>query len=314
MHLLQSCRLKTILCLGCFFPMLLLSAHVVAGEADTNAVPLPKELISPHTVWGEERNGIRAGVDWEVSGGMNVQVVVLTFKTNAAWHYVAPHGKKFMTFELRDARGVLLAPLKGKQLDGELPQRILAKDLPLRRAVGHHGSSLEDWLLLAAGSPCAFRDVVIQDVYRIEQEGDYTLMVCVAIYEFAPDEESVSRIDLPPVKTKIHLRESIPRAGTSFGLVTGYVAGAALCITGVVWLLAHRRKHNAGHVSLRIAFSHGQLAGPSFKCHSVPTIDTSSGNCFLFAVVRPLPEQPSRQSCAAFLCANRENICSLARS
>jgi len=271
MRMLQSCRLKTPLCLGCYFTVILLSAHIAGAERNTNAVPLPPGLISPHTAWGEETNGVRAGVDWELSGGMNVQVVLLTFKTNAAWHYVAPPGKKFLIFELRDARGVRLAPLKGKKLDGELPQRILTKDLPYRPASGaHHRSTIDNRVLIAAGSPWAFRDIVIQDVYRIEQEGDYTLTVCVAIYQFTPDEQSVSRMDLPPITAKLRLRKSIPPEGTASRLVTTYAIGIALCVAGVVWLVAERRRYNKGQAGQRTA--NAMPANPAnslFAKHSV---------------------------------------------
>jgi hypothetical protein len=207
MHIIQSSRLKTSFCLSCYSATLLLSAQMAAAQADTNAAPLPKELLSPQMAWGEETNGIRAGVDWGLSDKMSVRVVVLSFKTNETWLYVAPPGKEFRTFELRDARGVLLAPLNGKKLDGELPQQILAKNLPYRPASGiHHRKTLDNWLLIGYGQPVIFRDVDLQDVYQIAQEGDYTLTVCVAIYRFAPDQQSVLRIDLPPVTMKIHLK------------------------------------------------------------------------------------------------------------
>jgi hypothetical protein len=234
--------------------MLLLSGKMAAAQGDTNALPLPKELLSSHMAWGEETNGVCAGIDWELSDKMNVRVVVLTFKTNVAWNYVAPPGKKFMAFELWDARGVLLTPLGGKKLDGELPQRILTKDLPYRPASGiHHRRTVDNRLLIGYGQPVIFRDVGIQDVYRIAQEGDYTLTVSVAIYKFAPDEQSVWRMDLPPVTAKIHLRATIAPEGTSSGMVTTYVAGAALCVAGVVWLVAHRRRHNGGDAAPRTA-------------------------------------------------------------
>jgi hypothetical protein len=190
--------------------MLLLSGNMAGAEGNTNAVLLPKDLISPHTAWGEETNGVRAGVDWELSDKMDVQVFVLTFETSAMWNYIAPPGKTFMKFELRDAQGGLLTSLKGKKLDGELPQRIPTKDLPFRPASGfHHRSTIDNRLLIGRGQPIIFRDVVIQDVYRIEQEGDYTLTVRVAIYKFAADEQSVFRMDLPPVTVKIHLRKVV---------------------------------------------------------------------------------------------------------
>jgi hypothetical protein len=102
---------------------------------------------------------------------------------------------------------------------------------------------IENRLMLGDGQPCPIRDIVIQDIYRIPQEGDYTLTVWASIYEFAPDRQSVSRIDLPPVTAKIHLAAGVP-SGTSPGMTTANMVGAALCVGGVVWLVAHRRRRN----------------------------------------------------------------------
>ena len=203
----QSTRLKILLRLGCCFAILLLSGRMAAAEGATNSVLVPKELMGPQTAWGEETNGVRAGINWELSDKMIVRIFVLTSRTNTAWNYVAPPGKIFMRFELRDARGMIQTPLKGKKMDVELPMRILTKEMPHSPAVGHEAGMIENRLLVTAGSPVIFRDVIIQNVYRIEQEGDYALTVCVAIYEFAPDRQSVSRIDLPCVKAKLHLKE-----------------------------------------------------------------------------------------------------------
>ena len=66
------------------------------------------------TAWGDETNGIRAGMNWEPFGRGNskvsesVQIVLLTSKTNTGFNYVAPPDKKFTKLELRDAQGVLL--------------------------------------------------------------------------------------------------------------------------------------------------------------------------------------------------------------
>jgi hypothetical protein len=241
---------KALLCLQCLFAMVLPLGHTAAAAEDMSAVPLPTELKSPQMVWGGGSNGFRAGLCWgDFSGKMDITVLVLTFKTNTAWRYVVPPGKKFMKLELRDARGTLLPSLKGKELDGELPQRILTKDLPHSPPAGiHNPSMIEDWLTLAVGLPGRYRDFFIEDAYRIRQDGDYTLTVWAAIYEFASDRQSVSRIDLPPVTAKIHLSASVP-SGLSPRATTAYVAGAALCVAGVVWLVAHRRRRlgeNAG--------------------------------------------------------------------
>ena len=240
----MKARHKEALSLRCCFVMLVFSAHMSAAQSTTNSVPVPLELLSPQTTWGDETNGLRAGMNWEFSGKMNVRVAVLRLATNAASNYVGPPGKTFRKCELRDAQGVLLTPLRGEKLVGELPQRILTRDLPQSPPAGiHNPAMIENRLMLGDGQPCPIRDIVIQDIYRIPQEGDYTLIVAVAIYEFAPDRQSVSRIDLPPVTAKIHLAASIP-TGMSPGMTTAYVAGAALCVAGIVWLVAHRRRRH----------------------------------------------------------------------
>ena len=239
---LQSFGLRPIPWLGCCFAILALSDNMALAQSMTNSVP--KELLSPQTAWGEETNGLRAGMNWEFSGKMNVRVAVLRLTTNAAWNYVGPPGRTFPKCELRDARGVLVTPLRGEKLVGELPQRILTKDLPHSPPAGiHNPTMIENRLMLGDGQPCPIRDIVIQDIYRIPQEGDYTLTVWASIYEFAPDRQSVSRIDLPPVTAKIHLAAGVP-SGTSPGMTTANMVGAALCVGGVVWLVAHRRRRN----------------------------------------------------------------------
>jgi hypothetical protein len=244
--MLQSCTLRTLLCLRFYFAMLLLFWDMAAALGATNDLPVPKKLIGAQTAWGAETNGFRAGVNCElfdrgisrVSEG--VQVVVLTAKTNTAWEYLAPPGKRFRTFELRDASGALVPPLKGKRLDAELPMRLLRKDLPYSRAIGHHARMLENWLMIAPGEPTLIRDFFVDDVYRVEREGDYTLCVGVAIYKLDPDGQSLSRIDLPPVKMRIHLRQSPVSEGASSSMVITCVAGALFCVVGVLWLLGHR--------------------------------------------------------------------------
>ena len=54
-----------------------------------------------------------------------------------------------------------------------------------------------DVFYLSAGYHHIFKEVNIQDVYPVKEDGDYTLTVCVAIYQFMPDKASVFRMDLP---------------------------------------------------------------------------------------------------------------------
>lgn len=199
-----------ILCwLGNSVTVLLFSSGLMVARGGTNAAPVPKDLLSLQTVWGAETNGLRAGANWELTDKMNVRIFVLTSKTNVAWTYVAPPGKKLMKWELRDAHGTLLSPLSGKAVAEDMPQRISTQNLPRRPASGiHHRSTIDNWLILGAGTPVIFRDIVIQDMYRIKLAGNYSLTLSLAVYEFSSDEQFVSRLVLPPVVLKLHLRES----------------------------------------------------------------------------------------------------------
>jgi len=163
--------------------------------------------------WGAETNDICAGIDLTLyskndSDYNSVSVCVLTSKTNTFWDYVGPPNMKLSKLELQDSNGVAVSPKWfGRKLDGELPQSIKAEDLPVgdERGKSHGGLFLNE-LCLTAGQPSRLMDFNIQDVYRIKIEGDYTLTICVSIYQFAPDRKSVFRLDLPRVSTKVHLK------------------------------------------------------------------------------------------------------------
>jgi hypothetical protein len=199
---------------------LLLCLCVAATEADinsafarddTNITRLPDYLTGPQMAWGEETNDLRAGLDWgETANKMDARVLVLTFRSNVWWDYVAPPGKKFLKLELQDAHGVVIRPIRAEGVAGELPARIDLKDLPRTPEFDHHGSMTDNRLLLSKGIPIIFRDFRIQDVYKIEEEGDYTLKVWVSVYKFQPDDQPVQRIDLLPVTVKLHLEPSQP--------------------------------------------------------------------------------------------------------
>ncbi len=161
--------------------------------------------------WGAETNEICAGILLSPNPQNNtdfdsVSVYILTSKTNVFWDYLGPPNMKFARFELKDSNGVVAAPKWwGIKLVSELPQRITKEDLPVDRG---RWKMLVNELCLKAGTPSRFKDFNIHDVYQIKKEGDYTLSVGVAIYQFAPDRKAVSRLDLPCVTIKIHLKPS----------------------------------------------------------------------------------------------------------
>ena len=195
---------------------LLLAAICLRCEAAPEAVTntIPRDLADPAIVWGAETNGFCAGLAWSQgqrkgSPIQTVRVLLLTARTNAEWKYVTPPGRKFARFDIVDVKGIRLQPMPRRGLSAETPDRMMASDLPRTRETPRSGSLLEGRLLPPRGVPTNFRqDVVIQDHYKIAAESDCTLTVCVAIYEFSPDRQWVSRLDLPCVTTKIHLTAS----------------------------------------------------------------------------------------------------------
>ena len=194
---------------SCCFGFLLFVCFTAVADVTNNISTWLKDGTINWGSWGAETNEICAGIllpphTPNDSGFNSVMVYVLTSKTNAYWDYLGPPNMKLAKLQLQDSNGVLVAPKWwGRKMDGELPHNIKREDLP----VGNHGHGLFlNELCLSAGQPIHFMNFNIQDVYRIKNEGDYTLTICVAIYQFTPDRKSVVRIDLPCVTTKIHLK------------------------------------------------------------------------------------------------------------
>jgi hypothetical protein len=160
--------------------------------------------------WGTETNDLCAGVlvpPTEITdvASQRIEAYVLTSKSNAFWNYVKAPGGAFRKIELRGTNGVALAPSANiRKVIAECPGSIRREDLPLT-----HGM-FANQVTLSAGQPYSVGDFTIRDLYRIEKEGDFLMSVCVIIYEFATNRQSVSRIDLPCVRAKVHLTPNIP--------------------------------------------------------------------------------------------------------
>jgi hypothetical protein len=206
-----------------FRPLLVLSwaALILCGSAahpEPGSDDIPKKLLSPDVVWGRQTNGLRAGITGCVERAQGskpyfstsnfVRLLVLTSDTNVVWVYLAPPGKRLTGCDLRDPKGRHVSPLPGKRLEGALPQTIKAKDWPpLRpRSKGHPGLQMgEHSLVLTRWSPRLLFDFKLEDVYPIQEPGNYVLTVRAAVYRVAPDDQSASRVDLPSVSQTIYL-------------------------------------------------------------------------------------------------------------
>ena len=117
--------------------------------------------------------------------------------------------------ELRDPEGKVVAPLR--KLDGSLPPSIQVGTFPRYPGQQRHAGNMifRDRLRRA---PAELGKFTIQQAYRIEEEGDYTLTVCCAIYVLPYKGRvpanmdydqyqtlSAMRVDLPCVTATIHL-------------------------------------------------------------------------------------------------------------
>lgn len=178
--------------------------NIIIGNASTNKV---RAAILP---MGDQFNFV-----------VEIMAVPSSFKPEyrsdpAFEAFLKPPGKaKLLKVELRDPDGKVLVPVQ--KLDGFLPSTLPVKAFPRNARKERHDGNVDfqDGLY---ESPSEFDKFTLQDAYRIEKEGDYTLTVCCAIYVLPYNGHppanvdydkyqtlSATRVDLPCVTTKIHL-------------------------------------------------------------------------------------------------------------
>jgi hypothetical protein len=162
--------------------------------------------------WGAVTNEFSAGIRWWTMPTKDevLNIYIKTSNTNAEWGYFVPADYKLAKAELRDTNGVLLIPIKGKELDGELPEMILYKDFPRLPAKHAHQppGQLFGSLLLRPNEPTLFWEHFMHDIYHIEKDGEYTLTICVSLYHMTDDQKAFMRMDLPSVSIPMHLGAS----------------------------------------------------------------------------------------------------------
>jgi len=198
------CNLKSVGFIAWCIAILFGGRYLMVGALTNN---IPEQFLDSAIVWGNETNGFCVGVLPEDKSEkstikQSVRVFILTSKTNAMWNFLLAPTNKLQRLELRNQGGHLITPMRGKQLDGDLPAIIFEEDLPTTPVQVH---LKREWLVVSPGRPRPIKEFSIQDVYRIDEQGDYALQVCVAIYQFASDRKSLSRVDLPCVTIRLHL-------------------------------------------------------------------------------------------------------------
>ena len=198
--------------------------------AGTNYTPPDVRYYCTGIIIGDEgTNRVRAGI-WPMGNKHNFEVKIMavpgSFRSSRALPesrpdpafgaFVKPPGHaKFSKVELRDPDGKVLVPLQ-KQ-DDSLPPSLQVRIFPRYSLEKKHDGNI-DFQDRLYRSPSELGDFTIQNAYRIEREGDYTLTVCCAIYilpynGLPPTNVDydkyqtlpATRADLPCVTAKIHL-------------------------------------------------------------------------------------------------------------
>ena len=164
-------------------------------------------LSSKDIKWSSQTNGFWTGVNVSVPLANTVKVLILSTNPPEGMVYVLPPYDTFQRLELRDTNGTMIPPLYGSK--GDLPPRIPAKRMPHNRdgLFSGHGT-IYKYFMLGPRGPGVFNDIRINDLYRIQEEGEYTLRICPVIYKFETNREYLDRIDWPSVCLKMRLQPS----------------------------------------------------------------------------------------------------------
>jgi len=175
----------------------------VADELDI----VPKQYQDAHYTWGQVTNRLRAGIVLEDSGGNQciIDVVLLTYRTNALFDYVKPKDEKFARCELVDPEGKVVNPLRGMKLDAELPDFIQLKDLPMTPKMGRNNPLPSGLLILPETNAITLKRFVLQDIYPLEKSGEYVLSITPAVYRFSSSREYLTRSKLGTIKVKLQI-------------------------------------------------------------------------------------------------------------
>jgi hypothetical protein len=218
---------KLLLCLA-----LVLSGHCYADThaTGTNYSAPDVRYYCPGIIIGNAgTNKVMAGV-WTMGDQFNFEVEIMAVPSSfqasralpeyrpdpAFGAFLKPPGKvKFLKVELRGQDGRVLAPVQ--KLDDSLPSTLPVKAFLQYAQKERHAGNI-DFQDRLYRSPSELGEFTIQNAYRIEKEGDYTLTVCCAIYILPYNGHppanvdydkyqtlSATRVDLPCVTTKIHL-------------------------------------------------------------------------------------------------------------
>jgi hypothetical protein len=197
----------------------------VSRATGTNYIPPDVRYYLPAIIIGNaSTNKVRAAI-LPMGDQFNFEVEIMAvpssfkpeYRSDPAFEaFLKPPGKaKFLKVELRGQDGKVLVPVQ--KLDGFLPSTLPVKAFPRNARKERHDGNVDfqDGLY---ESPSEFDKFTLQDAYRIEKEGDYTLTVCCAIYVLPYNGHppanvdydkyqtlSATRVDLPCVTAKIHL-------------------------------------------------------------------------------------------------------------
>lgn len=153
--------------------------------------------------WKDDTNGLRTELQLENDGAQVVlRIGVGSAVFNSLGGYVGSPKGTFTKFELRDSNCVIVPFSQGINLESKPPFKLNLGDLP-RWPNGGLKSHIG---FFTNGGPWFLDDVNLNEVYKIEHEGDYALTVCPVIYKFGTNAQYLDRVNMPCIATKIHLK------------------------------------------------------------------------------------------------------------
>ena len=155
--------------------------------------------------WKEDTNGWRVQLNfWDPKIPSQFAVEVgSTVRNEGGGYFSSPTGK-FSKFELVDSHGIMVPCKKGLSMEKELPPK-----MPLRVFPKWPDGEIKGTFGFRSNSPPSLvAKCLLNYIYAIKNEDDYTLTVCPVLYRYGTNEGYLERLDLPCVTIKIHLKPS----------------------------------------------------------------------------------------------------------
>jgi hypothetical protein len=194
--------------------------------------------------WKETSAGLR---DQLISGSLDttepwIEIRVGSLVIAGSGEFRGTPSGKFLRFQLEDSNGVVLPMRPGIILEERFAKSIRSADMPVQLSqqdvASVHFNSIP-WT--TNGGPTIVDVVQLRDLYEITNEGNYTLTVRPAIYQYEKSWTNLVLVELPLLSTNVHLlRLMKPPVQSEFGKVLALYLVLPIAVVSVLWLTRRR--------------------------------------------------------------------------